>query len=304
MRKWFVALTLLALLLASAPARAQGEVKFDSAVVQLWPEFDKPEMLVMVQLVLSSSTALPLDLDFRVPAGVTVQAVAVGQTQATVTDQGIVYATRQDGGRTVITIKNVTAPAIRIEYYDRLEMQGVGRHYIYQWPGDHATAALTAIFQQPVDATGLTILPAPVGNSTDANGLVYYQVDFGALAAGQPVRLTADYQKTTDRLSASVPQVQPESPLGSNAQGRVAFSNYLPWLVGGVGLVLIAVGLAIGLSYWRGAGARSAPRRKHAPSRAGKEAALIALYCPECGNRLQPGDQFCRACGTRLRSED
>ncbi|KAF0107739.1 MAG: hypothetical protein FD146_1370 [Anaerolineaceae bacterium] len=300
MRKWFAVMILLALLLAPAAARAQGGVTFDLVVVKLWPEFDQPDMLVMYELTLSSGMTLPMDLDFRIPAGATIQAVAFGQTHGTVSDQGIVYTTRADGDWMVITVKDVSGPAVRIEYYDRLEIEGAGRHYVYQWPGEYA-AALTVIFQQPVDATNLTLAPEPVDHWTDSIGLVYYQSDFGTLEAGESATLVADYQKATSRLSKSLLQPQPEAPLEGNAEGRVSFSNYLPWLVGGAGVLLIAVSLAFGLSYWRGTGTGSAQRRRHAAARpAKKEETPVAINCPECGHRLQPGDQFCRACGIRL----
>lgn len=304
MRRWYVTLILLVLLLAPNIVQAQEEVQYDSVLVQLWPEFDKPEMLVMVELTLSSNVILPLDLNFRIPAGATIHVVAVGQTRDTVTDQGVVYETRQEGEWTVLTVDDMSGAAVRIEYYHRLEMQDASRHYTYEWPGDAATASLTVIFQQPADATDLVITPAPVGNSTDANGLEYFQINFPALGIGESATLEADYQKTTSRLSASLPEVQPVAPLGSDAQGRISFSSYLPWLVGVAGFLLIIVGLGIGLSYWRGTGRGNAARRRHAPSRTEKASEMAALNCPECGHRLQPGDQFCRACGTRLYPED
>jgi hypothetical protein len=260
-------------------------------------------MLVMVELTLSPGVTLPLNLNFRAPAGVTIHTVAIGPTQDTVSDQGIEYETSQEGDWTVLTVRNVTGTAVRIEYYDQLEIEDAARHYSFQWPGDQATAALTIIFQQPVDATDLIITPAPVDDSTDANGLVYYRIDFPALPAGESATLEADYRKTTARLSASLPEVQPVAPLGSDAQGRISFSSYLPWLVGVAGFLLIIVGLGIGLSYWRGTSGGKAPRHRHATTRLEKETGMMALNCPECGHRLQPGDQFCRACGTRLGSE-
>ncbi len=303
MRKWLAVLAVLAALWISFPAQAQTEVKFDSAVVELWPEFDKPEMLVMYQLVLSSSTTLPLDLDFRVPASATIQAVAVGQTQATITDQGIVYESRKDGDWTVITIKNVTAPAIRIEYYDRLEIQGTGRHYVYQWPGDNATAALTIIFQQPVGATDLVTDPVLTNSGIDQVGLVYYQSAPQSFVAGQSFTLTADYQKATDALSNTGLPVQPTQPLDASTPGRVTMSSVLPWVLAGIGGALIVVGIVSGLYMWKKSPRRSpASRKRHSqPQQAGE---TDATYCHQCGKRAQPGDVFCRTCGMRLRKED
>ena len=304
MRRWFVLIILPVLLLTPLCVQAQGEVQFDSVLVQLWPEFDKPEMLVMEELTLAPGVTLPLDLNFRVPASATIHVVAVGQTQDSVTDQSIVYETSQEGEWMVLTIKGVSGAAVRIEYYDRLEILDAARHYTYLWPGDASTAALTVIFQQPVDATDLRINPAPISDSTDANGLEYFQIDFPALSVGETAKLEADYQKTTARLSASLPEVQPVAPLGNEAQGRISFASYLPWLVGVAGFLLIIVGLGIGLSYWRGRGSDNTQRRRRTTNRAKKVSGTVTLNCPVCGHRLQPEDHFCRACGTRLGPED
>jgi hypothetical protein len=302
MRKLILA-ALLVVLLLPVRVQAQSAIKIDSVVVQLWPEFDKPKMLVMYQFTLSASTALPQDVSFRTPAGATVSAVAVGQTQDTVTDQGIEYETRSDGEWTVVTIKSVGGPAIRLEYYDKLQITGTSRHYVYKWASDYAVTQMVAFFQQPVDATNLVLDPEASSSQTDSNGLVYYRVDFPALAVGETATLTVDYKKLTDRLSASLPQVQPSAPLDNNAQGKVSLSAYLPWVVGGAGFLLIVFGLVVGLNYFRGTGKMSNARKRHAPKQEEKDDSDQPQYCPQCGKRAQPADQFCRTCGTRLQRD-
>jgi predicted RNA-binding Zn-ribbon protein involved in translation (DUF1610 family) len=302
MRKLILAALLVALLLP-VRVQAQSAIQLDSTVVQLWPEFDKPQMLVMYEFTLSASTALPQDISFRIPASATVSAVAVGETHDAVTDEGIVYDTNKQGNWLVVTIKDVAAPAVRLEFYDALQIDGAARHYVYTWPGDYATGGLLIVFQQPVDATDLFLNPAASSNQTDNNGLVYYQVNFPALAAGEAATLTADYQKTTDRLSSSLPQVESSVPLDNNAQGRISLTNYLPWVVGGAGFLLIVIGLIVGLNYFRSTGKGSVARKRHVARREEGETDQ-AYYCPQCGKRAQPADQFCRTCGTRLRRED
>lgn len=304
MRK-LVLVALLALFLLPGRVQAQSAVQLDSTIVQLWPEFDRPDMLVIYDFTLSAGTALPQDIDFRIPAEAEVAVVAVGQTSDTVTDQGIVHGERVDGAWKVVTIKSVSGPAIRLEYYDSLQVNGSARHYVYTWPGDYATSNLIAIFQQPVDATDLVLNPAAASSQLDRNNLIYYQVNFASLAAGKTATLTADYQKTTDRLSKSLTLVEPSAPLDNNAQGKVTLSALLPWVIGGAGFLLIVVGLVIGLNYWRSTNQQPNVRKRHAATRRQEESATEdVLYCPQCGKRAQPADQFCRTCGTRLRRDE
>jgi hypothetical protein len=304
MRIWHKILLLLIVLLLPVTVLAQGEARLNSAVVQLWPEFDRAEMLVMIQLSLNSTTTLPMDLDISIPASAAIHKVAVGETKDAVSDQDVMYETRTGDGQTTLTIRNVNGRAIRIEYYDDLGMQGVNRTYAYVWPGNMATEILTIIFQQPVDASVPVLQPSADDIMTDSNGLNYYTITYYTLSKGEAASLDVTYQKTSNRLSASIPEVQPLEPVNGDAQGRISFAIYLPWLIGVAGFLLILIGLGFGLSYWRGKGRIIFPRWRSSTAGAEKEASRIMLNCSECGHRLQPGDKFCRACGSRVKNDN
>jgi hypothetical protein len=299
MRKLILA-ALLAVLLLPVRVQAQSVIHFSAVRVEVWPEFDKPAVLVIYHITLAPDVALPAAMTVRIP----VKENAVAYLDASGALLQLIYESKVEGGWTLLTF---TAPtdSIQVEYYDTLVTDGAARHVVYQWPGDYATDSLIINFLQPLDATDLKLDPEPVSNKTDANGLVQYQIDFLSRAVGETATLTADYQKTTDRLSASLPQVQPSAPLDNNAQGKVTLSALLPWLVGGVGFLLIVFGLMIGLNYWRGTGQKSGERKRHAAARHEEEGDTDqAYYCPQCGKRAQPADQFCRTCGARLRRDE
>jgi hypothetical protein len=310
MRKWscllalvaYLAITLEAAFFLPVGARAQGEVELDSVSVLLWPEFDKPNMLVIHEITLSAGTALPQDFDFRIPATGTVQAVAVGRTQETVTDQGIIYDVSTSGPWATVSIKNVSERAIRIEYYNELEKQGTARHYLYSWPGDDGVGSFSVRFQLPVDASGLQVIPALPSSTVGADNLTYYFSEFGSLAAGKTFTLTVDYQKASDTLSASRINAQTaENP--ATASGRVTLAKYVPWVLGVLGVILILFGLVAGVLYWQGRWRNpgGVTRQRHASRREKPGEPAAVIYCHQCGRRAQPGDLFCRACGTRLR---
>ncbi len=67
-RKLNSLIILLILLCFSFPAQAQQAISFSSVVVDLWPEFDRPEMLVIYHLTLSPSVSLPADVTLQIPA--------------------------------------------------------------------------------------------------------------------------------------------------------------------------------------------------------------------------------------------
>lgn len=296
MRKLILVALLTMILLLPAGVQAQSEVHFSAVRVEVWPEFDKAAVLVIYHLKLAPDVALPASMTLRIP----VKENAVAYVDENGELLQLPYQPTQQGGWVLLTF---TAPtdSIQVEYYDTLVTDNAARHVVYQWPGDYATDSLIVNFLQPLDATDLKMNPEADKSSTDANGLVQYQVDFSSRKVGETALLTVDYQKTTDRLSASLPQVQPSAPLDNNAQGKISLSAYLPWIVGGAGFLLIVVGLVVGLNYWRGtASQKSGDRKRHAPGHGEKEPDQ-AFYCPQCGKRAQAGDQFCRTCGGRLR---
>ena len=49
---------------------AQDEVRLAYLQVDLWPEYDRPEMLVILRASLAADVSLPVDVTFRIPAAV------------------------------------------------------------------------------------------------------------------------------------------------------------------------------------------------------------------------------------------
>ncbi len=67
--------------------------------------------------------------------------------------------------------------------------------------------------------------------------------------AGETVSVDVSYFKDTDTLSVESLQVQPTGPINGNDGGRQSdFLSYLPWLIGGLGVLLLAGG---GVWYWQ-----------------------------------------------------
>jgi hypothetical protein len=135
----------------------------------------------------------------------------------------------------------------------------------------------------------------------ESDGLPGLGKDFGSLPKGEQFILLLNYDKTSDALVAPPNELQPSAPVDENTPGRISLTNYLPYIFGGFGLVLILGGF---LYYWQ-SGTRSGGsgpkrrRRAHAVEQEEGE----AQYCHQCGTRARPNDRFCRVCGSRLRQE-
>lgn len=323
MRKWFLLVCLLVILGWPVRAGAQAEPSISLLEIDLWPEFDRPTVLVIYRLTLGAEASLPVDLAIKIPsnAGAPTNpgepyAVAAKQLDGTLIN--LAYEI-QPGGDWIAVKFTATMPDVQLEYYDPdLVKQDSRRHFEYVWPGGYQINALILQVKQPVDSSNMIISPGLGFPVTGSEGLTYYSAQVGSLGPDQTYALTLDYQKSNDKLTAESIQIQPSEPLGPNTPGRKTFSNVLSslGLTGGVAIILggLGVALIVGAGIWYFASSRKGlplkPRRRLRGRREEGEVieaqaapAGSTVYCHQCGNRAQPGDVFCRTCGTRLRAE-
>lgn len=290
MRKWFVLLALL-VLLVPAPARAQTELTLESLKVTLWPEYDQPSLLVLYDFELAAGTPLPINVNIRIPRDANITAVAyAGET-------GMLNAEfsgpEEDGNWQVISFF-VQQPALyRLEYYQPLNREGGVRSFKYKWAGDYAVNNFRLEVQIPADSTSVKTTPALpfMLESPFQSG----RVSLGSLPADENYQLELQYTRTSNETVFSSESDQVDTaPLTQDTAGRVSLDN-LPYYLLGVGIVLIA-GAAY---YFRQLNAAPAAKpRKRAHKAAAEES---HIYCHECGTRALTEDRFCRVCGTKLR---
>ena len=329
-------LVLCAAGLLAAPARAQQPVSLASLDISLWPEFDKPSVLVIMDGQVAASVTLPASLSIRIPAA----AGAPNAVAVVGTDGGLFqspYTTSQAGGDIIIAFTTSSA-GFRVEYYDpSLVINGDARTFGLRWKSDFAIQAVAVRVQEPYGARGLTGQPALVSVGAGQYGLTEYTASLGSLPAGGTVSFDLGYAKTGSTLSAtavavanasSVSSTQP-APAANNASGQ-------PWLWGIAlaGLVLAAGG---GVWYWRFSPAarhQTGKRRAPTPSRhrsgpkarsprsggslamararaksaaaaeaAGKPAPAVTKVAEMATNKDEPA-RFCPQCGRRHQTGD
>jgi len=292
--------TILLVLLISlfpAPVRGQETVQIERIVVELWPEYDHPGVLVIYRVFLSPEVSLPAEVTFNIPAEVgQPNAVAVRGTEdqmMSVQFERVVKGDRADVSFTA------TSQEIQFEYYDPgLMVQGSRRSYQYTWPANHPVDAAVFQVQRPRGADDLEITP-PFGESFQgSDGLMYFRTAESEMEVGQEQVIQVSYEKDTDALSIGDQPVQSstsiEPQISFSFQGR----NLIPWILGGLGVLLI---LGAGGLYWRFGRQMTT---EHSPEREGAASKPVfpdqGSYCPQCGSKTGENDRFCRVCGQRL----
>jgi hypothetical protein len=283
-----------------APVHAQSSVLLERVEVALWPEYDRPGVLVIYRISLAPSTALPAPLTFTVPA-------AVGPPNAVAQMSGgnlvtLPYERVVDGDNAELRFA-ASERIIQLEYYDpSIAREADGRSFTYRWPGDYQVTALTFSIQEPAGAQEVQLTPPAGAAVIGADGLAYHTVTLGTLAAGQSSQVSLAYDKVGDALtSASLPAPPPVAAPGSTADtggggARAVSSPTSPWQTAAIAalLVLGLVGLTIGLL------ARFRPQPGAA--RGARRKGRTGGFCTQCGKGLSAGDRFCAGCGRPARS--
>jgi zinc-ribbon domain len=302
MRKWLLFFALLVMFLLPAGAKAQSAVGFDTLYVSVWPEYDTPTVLVIYQVTLGPQVTLPVQVTLRMPGSVgKVHVVAVGNSADTVSDSGVDYQFIPGGDYAQVTVK-ATARFIRLEYYDPgLIKTGNQRQFTYTWLGDNNLTNFRFEFRQPLQSSNVVINPPLTNTTVDQDGFQLSEFNQKDVQAGQKLSFNISYQRATDSPSTSFLSVQSSTPLDQTLPGQSTWSSYLPWGLGGLGLVLL---LIAGWVYWssiKNNRAASKMRKRHVVRSVEEVDDGQPAHCSQCGKRLQPGDRFCRACGARVR---
>ncbi len=288
-------------------AQAASKLTIAKLQVDIWPEFDRPNVLVIYHITLAPDTSLPASMTLHIP-----EQTGGPYNLAMKDADGLLYNLEyknpvMENGLLAVTFTTPT-PEIQLEYYDpALKRQGSTRSYEYRWTGEYAVQSFTVVVQQPAHATNMQIQPDMGSGSKASDGFNYFSKAIGQVDETSSVFIRLSYDKPDDSLSSTSQPVQPVQAVSVKTSGRISFSDALPWALGLLGLVLIMAGL---LWYWQSGNRRVSEyyrhnRRAGAPSprqTAGAAAtSRTAVYCHRCGRMANSGDVFCRSCGARLR---
>jgi hypothetical protein len=287
---------LTGLLATSMQASAQAHITLDILTIQLWPEFDRPSMLVIYEGADTFSQG-EVAFTFTMPSGADFHVTAYIDAE-----KGLVEIPREVSGNKV-TMRSPNG-TFHIEFYDpALDTSKSDRSYTYTWPGDYAVNSLTWIVQQPPSALNMTLIPPATETNERDFGLNYQLVPIGKLDQGEQATLHIAYTKANDALTNELiaqPTEVPAAPesISTNSTALI------------VVLALVALGLIGSGAYLysrreRDETDRAQTRKKRAQaksSQASKQPAVPTRFCTQCGTQaLDPADKFCRKCGAALR---
>ena len=310
MKHLFLTLAFFVLVL-SGTVLAQDAPVLSDLEISLWPEYDRPEVLVIYRGLFAEDTPLPVPVAISIPARVG-QPTAVAYVGEGGQRLNQPYTTRVEGDWLVVACELNTL-GFQLEYYDALSADSAGqRRYTYTHVADYPITDLNLNFQVPLTAQDFALEPPADSVITESDGLIYHLVSAGALAQGEERRWALAYRKDNEELTISA-FAQPGTPVPapSPATGGTGNSTVLIFLVAFV--ALIAVGAT---AFWLGRRTQplppeipaSRPKRRGSgrgsevqPQRLSLSGGQEALFCHQCGAELRADSDFCHKCGTAVR---
>ncbi len=325
-KKWklLLAAVLLLGLLGSigVMAAAQTPITLKSLEVELWPEFDRPETLVIYRAELASTVTLPADVTFRLPATMeSMFVVAVERDGVLVEVNRDAFKLEHANDAMQLTF-STPVPRIQFEYYDAsiLTKQGAERQLKFEIAAPYSTEKAAFQVQEPFQAEKFTLTPPASSTFTGTDGLTYAVLETAGLARDETFSLTANYSRASDALSVqnlAAPTVMPAVPAAAESPVAQPPANENLTL----GYILIGVGVALLLGvvvFWvrskkaAPAEVRSATRRPKRTARSVEMSAPVAPppvvsptrnFCYRCGMALRDDANFCYSCGAERRRE-
>jgi len=297
MRRFAILFICCCILFLPAAASAQT-VAVTSLQINIWPEYDRPEVLVIFHYTLDESVQLPADITLRIPA---VTGGPYNLAYARLNSSGdsqlfnLEYDVRQLDDWMEISF---TAPtqAIQLEYYDpSMTRTGEHRDYTFRWAADYAVESMAVQVMKPVNAVEMKMDPELGAAGILQNGRTYYQSLIGAVQAGEQFQLRIEYDRPDDKLDEGYDSVFSAAEDVSPTQ--FTLRDALPWLIGALGILLITIAVV-----WYLIPNSMVRDRKNAVRAGAKvQTKRLPVYCHNCGTAARSDDVFCRMCGTKLR---
>lgn len=300
-KRCFAFIIILFSLAIPGSVSAQADMVLSRLVINIWPEYDRPGVLIFYRINLNSQTNLPATISLRIPLA-TEKPFNVSMKDVDGRLDNLRYSTAVEGDWVKVTFIS-PVPEVQFEYYDpSIHATDILHEYVYYWPGDYAVDSLILNIQQPISAENFQIQPAMGNGLVNQDGFTYYESVVGEVKAGVPFEIHLKYEKTGSNLSAPSQAVFPVEPISTNTIGWQTLNEVLPYILSGLGLFLIIGG---GYWYWRsGKTITMAFRKRYAVGKTREtEVEPVVVFCHSCGRKAVSGDVFCRSCGTKLRVE-
>ena len=260
----------------------------DTLLINIWPDYDKASVLVLLTGTLPNDTRLPARVTIPLPETAQLNAIArIDGKDGTMKDD--IVSNPGPGTLTFIT----PDLRFRMEYYFPYTAKDKERSFDYFWQADISVDKLQIKVQKPTSAIALRTVPGTVDVAWDEDGFSYHTFPVKTAPAGQRISLSVFYTLTAVQLSAEHLPVPDTGAKTSGVQPKSAAGAGFNWPV-----VAIAIGgifTVLALAWLLAVRRPSSALPGSVPAPDGRQSR--AKFCSHCGGSVEKKYRYCSQCG-------
>jgi len=277
MKKINLIVLIVLMLIGSTAVLAQQNVTIEQVFVELRPEYDTPDILIVYTIFLSEDLDYPVDLSASSGGPSVVWEVVDGSPVETTFD------TIEEGEWISVDIKAET-PIVYVDFYDpELKSQNSTISYTYNYPPGLKSELVDLAIWQPPLTENFTASDQFPETFEDEIGIIYH------MASLNPDELDS-YEIDFSYESVPVSENDPGS--------EFSLTDALPWALGIMGLGILAMGIYNLLS---SSGTKVKTSKKKYDNKSKHSYGKKNKFCHSCGAKISGKDKFCSECGAKTR---
>jgi len=296
-----IAFALWAAFAAAPRAFAQDPSRFAQLKISVWPEYDQPTVLVLLDGTLADTTNLPREISVLIPSSASLLVTTFENADGSLAPEQPSKSTALGDGFSRVTY-SISTPNFHVEYYADLVRGAPDKSMDFVYKAQSPTDKVTLEFQQPLKATNFSVNPPTQTTRNGTDGFKYFVQELAALTAGQTITAQVKYTKTDPN-----PSVLPTQPAITPVPAPIAPAS--PWNNVFILVAVVLLGLVAVVGFFvlqqrsrEPAPARAAPRnRTRRSAERAAQSNQVAAFCTQCGHGMVADDLFCPRCGTKRR---
>jgi len=290
-QRYFLLIVLFVLILPAVGHTQSKATAIDSLIIELWPDYDRPSVLVLLTGTLPAGTTLPATVTLPIPESAQLNAVARIDSSDGRMKNDILSSPDPDG------ISFITPDLrFRLEYYLPYAVNNHQRTFNFSWLAATSVNKFKLKVQRPLFASQLTTEPASINIFRGEDGFTYYTFPEQVVTAGQSFSVRVDYSMSTAKLSVEG-LAQPGTRVQETGSPSTAKTGAdINWPL----LSVVAGGIIIFMVFVWKIATRRAESNRPIIQNAATQKESDSEFCSNCDNPVGIDDRFCSKCGAAL----
>lgn len=263
----------------------------NSLKIDLWPEYDKPMVLVMIDGWIAESVELPIEVRLPVMEGGIVHMGCSITSAGAHIHESFKEGTDEDGNYVTFVLRE---RHFHLEYYYNSFRDTPFRKFDFQFKSPFNISNVQVEIKEPLGSTGFILNPPSKYPMKNRSGITIHSINFGGVKIGEGINLSAEYSKG---------DLVPSNKRNKISPPTVDTYKLLTILFGSILFIL----LGYAAFRWSSAPSNTDKKRKKKSKKhktryqiKGESIKSVRInFCSQCGSELKSPAHFCGVCGTK-----